>query len=87
MPGGTCTIFKHEGAYIAGMLQIRPQMGNIPPHWATYFTVNDADATAQLAVKLGGKICVPAHDIAGGGRFYGITSPQGVMFYVIKYTR
>jgi hypothetical protein len=36
---------------------------------------------------LGGKICVPAHDIAGVGRFYGITSPQGVMFYLIKYTR
>ena len=27
-------------------MQITPAMGNFPPHWGTYFTVNDADATA-----------------------------------------
>ena len=47
--------------------------------------MNDADATAQEAVELGATLCVPAQDIPGVGRFCGITSPQGVTFYVIKY--
>ena len=56
------------------------------PHWGTYFTVKDVDETAREAVELGGKICVPPQDIPGVGRFCGITSPQGVTFYVIKYS-
>jgi len=86
MPDMQYTTFKLGDAYVAGMMQITPQMGNLAPHWATYFTVKDADETARVAVKLGGKICVPLKDIPGIGRFCGITSPQGVTFYVIRYT-
>lgn len=87
MPGGKYITFKHGDGYVAGMMQIRPEMGKMPAHWGTYFTVKDCDETAREAVKLGGTVCVPAHDIAGIGRFCGITSPQGVMFYVFQYTR
>ena len=52
----------------------------------TYFTVNNADETARDAVDLGAGLCVALRDIPGIGRFCGITSPQGVTFYVIKYT-
>jgi len=62
-------------------------MGNARPHWATYFTVKDADETARQAVELGAKLCVPPMDIPTVGRFCGITSPQGVTFYAITYTR
>lgn len=85
MPGGMYTTFKHGPSYVAGMMAITPQMGNFPPHWGTYFTVEDADATAREASRLGATICVPPHDIPGIGRFCGITSPQGVMFYVFQY--
>ncbi|MBI3466653.1 MAG: VOC family protein [Planctomycetes bacterium] len=87
MPGPQYTTFKHGTAYVAGMMQITPQMGKVPPHWGTYFTVQDADETAREAVKLGAKLCVPAQDVPGIGRFCGITSPQGVNFHVIQYTR
>jgi predicted enzyme related to lactoylglutathione lyase len=87
MPGMTYTTFKRGDAFVAGMMEIMPHMGPVPPHWGTYFTVHDADDTAGEAQQLGGKIYVPLQDVPGVGRFCGITSPQGVMFYVIKYTR
>ena len=87
MPGMTYTVFKHGSESIAGMMAITPEMGAMPPHWGSYFTVDDADEAARLAVELGATICVPLHDIPDVGRFCGINSPQGVMFYVIRYTR
>jgi predicted enzyme related to lactoylglutathione lyase len=67
------------------MMQPNPGMKGMPPQWATYFTVNDADETAKKAAELGGTVIVPPMDIPTVGRFCGITSPQGVMFLVIKY--
>jgi predicted enzyme related to lactoylglutathione lyase len=87
MPGYDYTVFKLGTDPVAGMMQITPAMGNLPPHWGTYFTVNDADLAAQEAVRLGARLCVPVRDIPGVGRFCGITSPQGVTFYVIRYLR
>jgi uncharacterized protein len=85
MPGFDYTTFKLGDEWVGGMMQITPQMGNVPPHWAVYFTVNDADVTAREATELGATLCVPVQDIPNVGRFCGITSPQGVTFYVIKY--
>jgi predicted enzyme related to lactoylglutathione lyase len=87
MPDGEYTLFKLDNVPVAGMLKLTPQMAGIPPHWGTYFAVNDVEAAARLAGELGGKVCVPLHDVAGVGRFCGITSPQGVMFFVIQYLR
>jgi predicted enzyme related to lactoylglutathione lyase len=87
MPGFEYTTFKLGTDPVAGMLQIRPEMGPLRPHWGTYYTVNDSDETARQAVSLGATLCVPVRDIPGVGRFCGITSPQGVMFYAIEYAR
>jgi predicted enzyme related to lactoylglutathione lyase len=85
MPGFEYTTFRLGTDPVAGMLQIRPEMGPLRPHWGTYYTVNNADETARQAVSLGATLCVPVRDIPGVGRFCGITSPQGVMFYAITY--
>lgn len=88
MPEGfEYTTFKMDGEFVAGMMKIVPQMGPMPPHWGVYFTVNDTDETARQAAALGAKLCVEPRDIANVGRFCGITSPQGVSFYVIKYVK
>jgi len=87
LPNLEYTTFKLGDAYVGGMLQITPEMGNMRPHWATYFTVQDVDATARQAVELGGKVCMTMKDAPGVGRFCGLLSPQGVAFYVITYTR
>src|SRR5262249_34458659 len=83
--GPDYTTFKLGTTPVAGMMQIAPEMGAMKPHWGVYFTVTDVDETARRAVDLGGKLCVPVRDIPGVGRFCGITSPQGITFYVIKY--
>jgi predicted enzyme related to lactoylglutathione lyase len=81
----TYTTFKLGGADVAGMMQITPRMGEVQPHWVTYFTVRDADDTERDAVKLGAKLCLTMIDVPGVCRFCGITSPQGVTFRVVQY--
>jgi predicted enzyme related to lactoylglutathione lyase len=81
------TVFKLGTDPVAGLMPIMPHMGKLAPHWATVFTVTDADEVAGKAVAPGAKLCVPVQDIPGVGRSCGITSPQGVTFYVIEYRR
>jgi uncharacterized protein len=83
MPGMDYTVFRNGGTDIAGLMAIPHP--DIPPHWGTYFSVNDADEAARTAESLGGTLFVPPMDIPEIGRFCGIISPQGVRFYVIKY--
>lgn len=85
MPDGAYTTFKLGNDYVAGLMQMPAELGDTPPAWGTYFTVRDADATAQEAVTLGAMLVVPPQDVPGVGRFCGIVSPQGVMFYAITY--
>jgi len=85
MPEFTYTVFKLGDVFAGGMMPILPHMGAIRSHWGTYFTVDDVDARTALAQKIGGAVEVPPMDIPNVGRFAGIKSPQGVMFYVIKY--
>lgn len=87
LPDMEYTTFKLGDAYVAGMMSIPADMAGMPPHWSTYFTVNNVDATARDAAALGAAICVPPQDVPGVGRFCGITSPQGVTFFVITYAR
>src|SRR5579864_2077429 len=84
-PGLEYKTFMRGTECVAGIMQITPLMQPMQPHWATFFTVRDADETAREAVKLGAKVCAPVQEIPGRGRFCGITSPLGVPFYVIKY--
>jgi len=83
------TTFKLGADPVAGMMQVTPEMAaaRMQPHWGVYFTVTDVDTAAREAGKLGATICVPPRDIPGVGRFAGIISPQGVMFYVIRYSQ
>jgi predicted enzyme related to lactoylglutathione lyase len=55
------------------------------PCWSSYVTVNDVDASAQLAAQLGAKVLVPPTDIPKTGRFSVIQDPQGAVFNIISY--
>jgi predicted enzyme related to lactoylglutathione lyase len=52
----------------------------VPPHWLTYISTPDADATARRAEQLGGKILKPAEVVPTVGRFLVIADPQGAVF-------
>ncbi len=83
MPGMDYTVFRNGGTDIAGLMAIPHP--DVPPHWGTYFTVNDADEAARVAQENGATIFIPPMDIPEIGRFCGLISPQGVRFYAIKY--
>ena len=77
------TFFKLEGRYVAETMAITPDLGDARPSWITYFTVRNVDQTVRQATGLGATICVPARDLPQGGRFAGLVSPQGVVFFVM----
>lgn len=79
------TLVHGAGRPIGGMMPIPQAAVGIPPQWGAYVTVNDVDATAELAVELGGKICVPPQDIPQVGRFCVLQDPQGAAINVITY--
>ena len=81
------TTFKLGDDYAGGMMQLSPEMGDMPTGWSTYFTVNDVDESAEKATGLGARVFMPAMDVPTVGRMAGIASPQGVTFYVIKYAQ
>jgi predicted enzyme related to lactoylglutathione lyase len=87
MPGFTYTVFNLGSVPIAGAMPKVPQMGDVPPHWDTYFAVDDADVIAKQAPTLGASVCMPVMDIPGVGRFAMFRSPQGVPFHVIEFKR
>ena len=62
------------GAYT--QMQDERDMG-IPPHWTTYITVDDVDATAAKVESAGGKVHVPPFDVFDSGRMTMIEDPTG----------
>jgi predicted enzyme related to lactoylglutathione lyase len=83
MPGFTYTVFRHEGKDAGGMMQIRPEQGDMPPGWSVYVTVDDVDAAADRAETLGGEVLVPPHDIPVG-RWALIKDPTGATICLWK---
>lgn len=56
-----------------------------PPHWSVTFAVDDADAIAERADKLGGKVLVPPFD-APWVRMAVVGDPQGAVFTASQFT-
>jgi hypothetical protein len=57
---------------------------DVPPHWSVTFGVDDADAIADTAAKLGGNVLVPPFD-APWVRMAVLSDPQGAVFTASKY--
>lgn len=68
----------------AGMLEIAPEWGPVPPHWLIYFSVEDCDGRVAAATALGGSVVVPPSDVTGVGRYAVLQDPQGATFAVVR---
>ena len=83
MDGGAGDYFiaMRDGSPTAGILDIAiiPGMEQVPPHWFTYFAVDDVDASAQATVAAGGRVQREPWDIPGVGRIAIIEDPTGAM--------
>lgn len=78
------TMFKNGEDMAAGMIQITDEMGNVPPHWLTYITVEDIGASVAKAKELGAKVCKDVTEIPMG-KFAVITDPGGAVFALWEY--
>ena len=86
MQGGTYLVLKVAGKGIGGIMKLPPNMPpGTPPHWMTYVTVADVDATAKKASDSGGQILMPPTDIPNVGRFCTIQDPQGAVIQAMAY--
>jgi hypothetical protein len=77
-------VISLDGREIGTVLQIQPEWGPIPPHWAVYFAVEHCERWLAESDKLGGHTFVPPQDIPGVGRFAGVADPEGARFQVIQ---
>jgi predicted enzyme related to lactoylglutathione lyase len=64
----------HDVAAIAGM---PPGAEGMPPHWNTYVTVADVDATTAQVEKAGGTVVAPPFDVLDAGRMSVLQDPTG----------
>jgi predicted enzyme related to lactoylglutathione lyase len=69
---------KKDGKEVGAISAL--QAPGIPPHWSTYITVADVDATAAQVAGAGGAVIAPAFDVMDAGRMAVIADPAGSMF-------
>ena len=83
-PEEVYTIFRLNGRdSAAGYTMGKEERAqHVPPHWNLYIAVESADAAADKATKLGGKVLAPAFDVFDAGRMSVIQDPTGAVFTV-----
>jgi predicted enzyme related to lactoylglutathione lyase len=82
--GRIYTVFQVGGKPSAGMMGMSgPMFEGVPPHWMSYLSVADCDASMARAKELGAKVLLPLQDIPGTGRFSVLQDPTGAVFAII----
>jgi predicted enzyme related to lactoylglutathione lyase len=81
-PAGTYYILSRNGVDRGGAISEVPQ--GAKPFWLPYVNVNDVDATAGRARKLGAKLFVEPEDIPDVGRFAVFQDPTGAVLAIMK---
>src|SRR3954463_6639551 len=69
---------------VAALNPIADDQPDVPAHWNVTFAVDDADATAEKAAELGGRVVAPPVD-APWVRMTVIADPQGATFIASKF--
>jgi uncharacterized protein len=69
---------------VATLNPIADDQPDVPPHWSVTFAVDDADATAERAAELGGRVVTAPFD-APWVRMTVIADPQGATFIASKF--
>lgn len=74
------TEFQLDGKSIAGMLAMKPDMENVPPHWLIYFSVANCGTAVDTAKSLGGEVLFGPFAVPEVGNIAVIKDPQGAVF-------
>lgn len=78
------TMFKLDERDAAACYAITPEMKaqGVPPNWALYIAVANADETAAKAASLGAQVIMPPFDVFEFGRMAVIKDPTGAVFHI-----
>jgi hypothetical protein len=73
---------------LGGVMKLPDEVAKMgaPPHWMAHVEVENVDATAAQAKKLGGKVHKEPEDIPTVGRFAVIGDPQGAFISIFTPT-
>ncbi|MGH7551157.1 MAG: VOC family protein [Gemmatimonadota bacterium] len=80
------TMWMNGEAPVGGVMAL-PQEAcdqGAAPHWMAYVAVDDVDAIAKKAEKLGASLLVEPQDIPNVGRFAVLQDPQGAAIAIIR---
>ena len=79
---GSYKMVKAAGRVVGGMWTM-PADAGIPPHWITYFHLDDVDAGFERVRELGGEVLREPFD-SPYGRHAPVRDPQGATFSLIR---
>jgi len=69
---------------VASLTTIPDDQPDIPPHWDVTFAADDADAVAERATELGGRVILPPMDVPWS-RMTVIADPEGATFNATQF--
>lgn len=84
MPGMDYRILNAGDVMVGGLMGMQSAAPGAKPMWNGHIHVDDVDAAAAKAEKLGGRICQAGKDIPGIGRFAVIADPSDATFIIFK---
>ena len=78
------TLLKQDGKKVCALYKMSSEMmeQGVPPHWQSYVSVDNADASTARAQELGGAVVMEPFDVMGDGRMAVIMDPAGASFSV-----
>ena len=80
---GSYHMLTRNGQAVCGVMNTAtPEMSHVPPHWATYLSVDDVDARLEKCKAMGATVVVPPMDIPTIGRMTLIADPQGAHIWL-----
>jgi predicted enzyme related to lactoylglutathione lyase len=69
-----------KGKHVAAIAPLGDQAAaGVPPHWNSYVSVSDVDATMSLVEPAGGTVVMPGFDVLDAGRMGVMMDPTGAM--------
>lgn len=75
-------ITNGNGRMNGGVMELTPEMGEMPPHWATYFNVDDLDAKVAKVEASGGTVVGRMEPSVGPLAI--VNDPAGASFILIQ---
>ena len=81
--GGRYYVVKNGDRSNGGITQMRPDDDAGQAYWLAYFTVENADESAERADRLGGNVLVQPNDL-GAGRNAVVQDGQGATFAIFQ---